>query len=157
VRVLSIGRTVNAPLDMTWEIVADVENYARYAPNIDTSKVLQGNQEGLLRECSNSDGKWREVCTLWSNQDKYRFRVKTEEKGYPYPFSHLVGTWSVSTIDRHSSRIDMEFEVALNNIILEWLLFPLLKRKYLVICERLLDNWQWEIEQLVNTANEAIK
>ena len=64
---LSIERTLNAPLDVVWKVISDVDGYARYAPNIDASRVVSGEGVGMVRECSSKEGRWQEICTHWEN------------------------------------------------------------------------------------------
>jgi len=88
---ISISRVINASKSATWEIISDVAGYAKYAPNIDHLKILSGQGKGMIRECSNKDGHWREICTAWQLEDYYDFEINTQEKDYPYPFKMLTG------------------------------------------------------------------
>lgn len=144
---LSIERVVEAPLHAVWKVVSDVDGYAQYAPNIDTSKVISGNGIGMIRECSSKEGRWREACTAWQEQSFYTFHIQTEAPDYPYPFKHLTGRWSVDQVLPERTAIRMRFDVEFNNRFYGWLIFPLMKMKYMKICEQLLDNWQAAIEK----------
>jgi len=77
---------ISAPKSIAWEIVSDADGYSKYAPNIDYSRVTSGKGKNMIRECSNEDGKWSEVCSQWIDGESYMFEVQTNEKNYPYPF-----------------------------------------------------------------------
>jgi len=139
---LSIMRTVNAPLDSVWEVVSDVDGYARYAPNIDTSRIVSGDGVGMVRECSSKEGRWQELCTHWQDREFYQFQIQTQAKDYPFPFKWLQGKWSVEAQADDQTVIRMVFDFEFSNRIAGWFIYPLMKIKYMAICEELLDNWQ---------------
>lgn len=141
-KCLSIERTVNAPLDVIWKLVSNVADYSRYAPNIDTSRIISGEGVGMVRECTSKEGRWRELCTTWKDNDHYEFEVQTQASDYPYPFKVLQGKWSVEKIDENNTTIRMVFNVDFKNQLFGALMYPLMRRKYMKICEQLMDNWQ---------------
>jgi len=143
---LCVERSVNASLESVWNVVSDVGNYSRYAPNLNTSRIVSGKNKGLIRECTSKEGKWTEVCTDWQNQKSYRFQVQTQAKDYPFPLKTLNAKWEVYENATAQTVIRMEFDVEFKNVVIGWLIYPLMKKKFLLVCEQLLDNWQKEIQ-----------
>jgi len=78
---ITIKRTVNAPLEAVWTVVSDVAGYARYAPNLNTSKVVSGDGVGMVRECSSKEGRWQDILLIGKSRAltnfKYKRRLKT--------------------------------------------------------------------------------
>ncbi len=143
---LYIERSITASLESAWKVVSDVGNYARYAPNIDTSRILSGEGKGLVRECTSKEGEWTEVCTDWENQKSYCFQVQTQAKDYPFPFKTLNAKWEVYENANAQTVIRMDFEVEFRNVVIGWLVYPFMKKEFLLVCEELLDNWQRKIQ-----------
>jgi len=143
---ITIKRTVNAPLEAVWTVVSDLAGYARYAPNLNTSKVVSGDGVGMVRECSSKEGRWQEHCTHWQEQSSYQFQVQTQAKDYPFPFKLLHGKWIVESHTANQTVICMVFHVEFKNQIVGWLLFPIMRVKFMQVCKKLLDNWQQAIQ-----------
>ncbi len=106
---LAFKRTVAANKKKVWRIVSDIKNYHRVASNIDDVKIISGEGEGLVRQCSHGKDSWTESCTLWEAEKQYSFVVNTSAPDYPYPFKSLKGTWQVNEINSGQSEIIMIF------------------------------------------------
>jgi len=143
---IGFQRRVAAPAEAAWLVVSDVGNYHRVAPNINQARVVSGSGAGMVRQCSNSDGAWTELCTTWRDGHSYSFEVDTEAKDYPYPFSKLVGTWSVIPVSGRECEIVMDFAFEFRSADVERDVYPVMKEQFSSVCESLLDNWQNEIE-----------
>jgi len=143
---LYIERSITASLESVWNVVSDVGNYARYAPNLNTSRIVSGEGKGLVRQCTSKEGQWTEVCTDWQDQKSYRFQVQTQAKDYPFPFKTLNAKWRVYENSYAQAVIRMDFEVEFKYVVIGWLIYPFMKKKFLLVCEELLDNWQQEIQ-----------
>lgn len=148
-KYLKISRKINVPVSTTWQVISDVGSYAQYAPNIYTSKIVTGEGVGMIRECTSREGRWQERCTRWQNGLLYAFEVQTNAKDYPYPFSILNAEWSSKMINPSSSIITLTIEVEFKNRATGWFMFPILKKKYLKICDELMDNWENKCEELM--------
>ena len=135
-------RLIQAPMASTWSLISDVGGYSRYAPNIDHSKILSGEGVGMVRECSNKDGDWREVCTEWIEGQHYDFEIQTHEKNYPYLLKVLKGHWSVEEQVGNATLVKMVFQYEFKNKILGYLLDPIMRRQFTKVCKALLDNWE---------------
>jgi ribosome-associated toxin RatA of RatAB toxin-antitoxin module len=146
VKTLSFRRTVSADKKKVWKVISDIENYHEVASNIDAVKIISGEGEGMVRQCSHGKDSWKETCTLWENEKQYSFVVDTSVSDYPFPFKSLKGNWRVNEINPTKSEIIMDFEVAYKNKIYNLLLHPFLKYKFSKVGEDLLDKWQKLVE-----------
>lgn len=143
---LMFKRSVKGTKSKVWDVISDVANYHQVAPNIDASRVVSGEKEGMIRACSHGKDNWTETCTLWEEEKQYSFVVNTEAPDYPYPLKWLKGTWQVDKVLDHESEITMIFEFEYKKAIQSILLHPFMKFKFTQVCKKLLDNWQKMIE-----------
>lgn len=143
---LAFERIVKAPKEETWKTVSDVSNYHKFAPNIDSVKIISGEGKGMVRSCTYKTDSWTEVATLWEEGEKYSFQIDTDAEDYPYPLKHLQGTWKVEEFSENRTKITMLFEVTYKRKIHNLLIHPFMKKKFGKICEELLDNWQTQLE-----------
>ncbi len=146
---LFVSRKVSAPQSIVWEFVSDVGGYSQYAPNIDSSQIISGSEQGMIRECTNADGSWQETCTHWNPGQSYAFSVYTKAANYPYPLTDLNAVWKVIPTNDQTSTIHMDFEFQFIED------FPeseatRLKEQFQQICEVLLDNWESSIQEKMN-------
>lgn len=144
---LRFQRTVKATKAQVWKVISDVENYHKVAPNIDHVTLVSGKGEGLVRSCSHGEDSWTETCTLWEEEKQYAFLVNTNAPDYPYPLKYLKGTWKVEAVSPSTTQIVMWFDFRYKQKYQNWLLHPVLKRKFRKIVEELLDNWQIQLER----------
>lgn len=145
-KILQFRRKVNGSKSKVWTIISDVANYHEHAPNIDSSEVISGDKEGMVRSCSHGKDSWTETCTAWKENEQYSFRVNSQVPNYPYPLKSLKGTWIVNAISSDESEITMIFEFEYKKYIQNILLHPFMKYKFTKVCKELLDNWQRSIE-----------
>ena len=66
-KTLSFRRIVAADKRKAWKVISDVENYHQVASNIDDVKIISGEGEGMVRQCSHGKDSWQETCTLWGS------------------------------------------------------------------------------------------
>lgn len=140
-------RIVEANKESTWKLISDVGNYALFAPNIDDVKIISGDGIGMVRTCSHGKDTWAETCTLWTDKKEYAYVVHTTEPDYPYPFTFLNGFWAVEEIDKTKTKIILRFEFQYNKKIQNIFLHPFFRTKFIKVAEKLLDNWQRELER----------
>ncbi|MEM9834643.1 MAG: SRPBCC family protein [Bacteroidota bacterium] len=93
-----------------WQVISDVANYHKVAPNIDGVEVVSGEGKGMIRRCSHGEDHWTETCSLWVPEQVYSFEVDTHAHNYPYPFKSLRGQWEVESSGQSASKITMLFE-----------------------------------------------
>jgi len=142
---LKFERSVNANTQTVWDVISDVANYHHVAPNIDDVKIISGNGTGMVRECSQGDGRWTEECILWNEGEQFSFKVNTDAPDYPFPLSFLQGTWEVTPHGANQSKIEMKFEFKYKRNILNVLLHPLMAPKFRSIVKELMDKWEEKI------------
>jgi ribosome-associated toxin RatA of RatAB toxin-antitoxin module len=142
IKQLSFERTVDAPKEMAWEVMADVAHYHEVAPNIDEVKIISGEGEGMLRACRQGEDRWTESCTAWVEGKEYAFEVNIGAPDYPYPFSFLKGHWKVEEMDDSRTKIIMCFAFKYEKSIYNYWVHPFLRRKFSKTAEELLDKWE---------------
>ncbi len=145
-KLMSFKRIVKANKSKVWEIISDVENYHKIAPNIDDSKIISGEKVGMVRSCSHGKDNWTETCSLWDEEKEYSFEVDTTALDYPYPLKMLRGNWQVHEINKEETEITMNFEFEYKKSFQNILIHPIMKYKFTKVCKELLDNWQNIIE-----------
>lgn len=139
-------KTVYASRQKTWEVIADVSNYHKVAPNIDDVKIISGQEEGMVRSCSHNNDSWTETCTMWNEEKSYSFEVNTSAPNYPYPLKYLKGTWEIQELNATTTTIIMFFDFQYKHSFYNWLLHPFLKKKFEETAQELLKNWQTLLE-----------
>lgn len=147
IKRLSFERTMKATKSIVWKVISNVANYHEVAPNVDEVIIISGNGEGMIRSCSHGKDSWTETCSLWQEEKEYAFQVNTAASDYPYPFKFLKGNWKVEEIDNSQTKVIMLFEYEYSKKFHNWLLHPILKGKFSKTAEKLLDNWQNQIEK----------
>lgn len=140
--VMSVERIISVSPARAWDVMGDVDGYAAYAPNITFSRIVDGQGEGMLRECGAGDARWTERATLWDEGRAYAFRVDTTAPDYPYPFKLLGGHWELAAVEG-GTRVRMRFDVTMKGGLLGDVLFAVaLLPKFQATLEELLDNWE---------------
>lgn len=129
---LKTQRTVQAPADVVWDVISDVERYAEYAPNLSHAEKTSA---GLTpaRRCYDTRGRgWNEACVLWEEGKQYSYVIDTSD--YPYPFIQMKGTWGMD----HTPDVPFFFK---------YLVHWRVRMIFTPIVEKLMDNWESEIKQ----------
>ena len=153
--VLRMTRVVHAPSSAAWKVVADVEHYADYAPNLGSTHVTSGSGLGMTRTCSNLGGQsWSEECIDWHEGRRYSFRVDTSV--YPYPMKTMVGTWELEDDQVVGTLIIMTFEYEMKYGLLGRIGGFVLRPWFRNIGNELLDNWQSAIEGEANAVSSTL-
>ena len=145
---LEIKRRVNAPKDVVWNVISDLNGYADYAPNLSQSTVISGEGVGLVRQCADTrGGEWQENCILWEEGHQYTIEVDTSD--YPYPFRSMRGTWGLEeSSDDVIVTMRFDYQPTFDPPLLGWLSNRfVLHRAFMPIAEQLLDNWETEIHR----------
>ena len=149
--VLEVQRVVDAPADLAWEIIADVENYHKLAAGLSNVEILEGDGVGMRRRCyDNKNRGWDEECPLWDEEGReYRFIVDTQAEDYHQPFVRLQGTWRVEE-QSQGTVIGMRFDYVIKYGPLGWLMGLLSMSAGRRDAEDLLEKWEAAIEARVN-------
>ncbi len=144
----TVVRQVNAPADVVWQVMTDHPAYADVASNISKVEVLSGDGLGMKRRCYGPKGEnWEETCDLFEPGHAYGFRIHTDAKDYPYPFSELSGRWTVEP-RQIGSEFNIEIVATLKgNAVARWMLAALSKQQFKTILIDLADAWAERMER----------
>lgn len=147
---LYIERLIDIPAGIAWDVIADVERYADYAPNLSSAHKLTtvGETDSPGRRCYDTQNRgWNETCVLWEDGRRYSFLVDTSD--YPYPFTYVKGTWGVEP-RADGTLVYMQFDyVPAAPKIGRWLVNRWVKAQFGKIVEELMDNWEAEMKARV--------
>ncbi|PJF39495.1 MAG: hypothetical protein CUN54_08590 [Phototrophicales bacterium] len=142
---LQYERVIQAPPDVVWAVISDVERYAEYAPNL-SKAVKTSDSTTPTRTCWDTDGRsWNEACVMWEEGEGYAYLVDTTPGDYPYPVTQLKGTWTMQPRQDGvlvTMRFDMTFKYP---VPIAWLLFRLGARGFYKTIAELMDNWEAEM------------
>ena len=139
---MTAGIATSATPARVWQVMSDQEGYADVADNIGRVEIVEGRGKGMIRQCSDNDGKsWQETCTLWDEGRAFAFRVHTEAEDYPYPIAALSGTWSLAAVEHGRTEIRMDFEIRAKPGLVNRMLFQMMAVPFAKICDRLLRRW----------------
>lgn len=148
---LQYDRIIDAPLEIVWDVISDIEAYARYAPNLSGA---ERTSDGITptRRCYDTNGNgWNEACVLWKPREMYSFVIETSASDYPYPFHYLQGVWGMERVVG-GIKVYMEFRYQPSGPgLLNRLMNPFLKRRFMPIIHELMDNWETEIQRRATT------
>jgi hypothetical protein len=90
---------VGAPAEAMWNVVADLGRIAHFSPMLATSTLKDRAEPGenAVRVCSDAQGNtWSEVCERFDARARaLQLRFVTEEPGFPYPASTMIGGWNI--------------------------------------------------------------
>jgi len=146
-KVFQFTRGVRGDRETVWNVISDLNNYHKIAPNIDETHIVSGKGEGMVRSCSTDGNTWTETCTVWEPGRKYSFLIDTDAPDYPYPLKYLQGTWSVHPSSNDVVDIKMLFEFEYNYSLQALFVHPFMASWFTGVCENLLDNWKQKIEE----------
>lgn len=150
---MTFERTIEARPETAWQVVSDLEGYAEYSPNLISSRVVKGAGVGLVRECSDSVGRWIESVCQWEEGRVYAVRVQTDAPDYPHPFETLGGRWEVIPAP-NGSTVRLRFDFTMGGGILGELLIPaVFVPRFEGIVDGLFD--AWEVEMLRMEADQG--
>jgi len=138
-------RVVSAAKKVVWPVVSDVANYHKYANGLTAVEILSGNGEGMIRTCSDEFDTWSETCTKWVEGEAYAFSVNTED-GFPFPFKHFSGTWTVTELLPEETEIAIEFDYQFDYRWMNWFLSGATRAAIEDGNDQLLDNWEQKIK-----------
>lgn len=139
--IVRANRYTKASPKRAWQVMSHHESYANVAENISKVEVIEGEREGMIRQCFDNKGRsWRETCLLWDEGRAFAFQVHTEAEDYPYPIAQLTGEWSISP-SQHGTQIMMVFQVQGKSGLVNHMLFKMMAAPFAGICDRLLLKW----------------
>lgn len=142
-------RLIIAPRGIVWSVIADIENYHKYATGLTEVAIVSGKGEGMVRACSDATSTWTETCTKWVEGESYSFDVNTGT-GFPFPFDIFNGTWSLEKQSEEETLIIVNFKYQFSYRWMKWFYND---DTHIAIDEgnaTLLDNWTRKIKEVAN-------
>lgn len=141
-------RLVKAPKEIVWPVIADVQNYHKYATGLTHVAILSGSGKGMVRSCSDSASTWTEICTIWEEGKTYAFEVNMES-GFPFPFRKFSGTWSLHEQPNNKTQILISFQYRFPQRWMRWFFSQDTHRYIEQGNKTLFDNWVAKINEEV--------
>ncbi|MFP3914175.1 MAG: SRPBCC family protein [Actinomycetota bacterium] len=116
--VVAAERTIDAPVSVLWEIVADLDGYHRHVEALAETAVVEGAGRGAIRRCVDASGAaWSETCTVWEPERCYVIEVDVAT--YPLKYRSLFrsfrGTWNLEPAGR-GTRVSLSFDIELRRV-----------------------------------------
>lgn len=144
---LTRRRTVDAPLELVWDVITDHALYAEVAPNLSTVEVVEGEGSSLVRRCVDTDGnEWTESCTRWRPGESFAVSVDVESSEFHRRlFRRFDGEWAVEE-DPDGTTISIRFTYEPRYGPLGKLISWYFASRGPPIIESLFDNWEAVIE-----------
>ena len=95
--VVSRTRTVDAPPDEVWAVLADFGALARWAPDVDHSSLLYGGPTGTgtVRRVQLGRTTLLETVTLWSPAEHLAYEIT----GLPPALRRVTTSWQLRAVD----------------------------------------------------------
>jgi ribosome-associated toxin RatA of RatAB toxin-antitoxin module len=148
-------RTVEASIDVVWDVVTDHDRYGEIAPNLASVEVIKGADAGLVRRCVDTGGnQWTEVCTRWEPGRGFAVAVDVANSGFHRSlFSRFEGEWQVDET-AEGVRITIRFDFDPRYGPLGILITMFLRYKAPPIIETIFDRWEAEIRERVETPSD---
>lgn len=114
------------PEDM-WRVVGNLGEIRKYMPALKSSRIDGGEPGiGVVRTCEDHKGKrWSEECISFEAGRSFSVRFVTEDPGFPFPASSMLGGWEVRP-DPDGSIVTVWWELTPKPEFLAPLLLPLL-------------------------------
>lgn len=150
-------RLFDAPADVVWDVMTDPDVYETVAPNLASVRILEGDGEGMIRECVDTNGNsWRESCHHWEPGHGFAVAVDVETSEFHRPlFTRFEGRWELAErADGVLATIRFDFETRYGP------LGAVLGRYFAYrappLVEAIFDGWESEIERrLAGPGTEA--
>ncbi len=142
--VLELKAAVKAPPDLVWQVISDMDDYARISPNIVRVEVLREQGQNLRRRLFDDGGRgWDEERI--SCEPGKQLTMRVDAHYYSKAFSSMQYTWSVQRsggrthiLMRYEYRVRWGFIGAAFDRVR-------FRPKLRAVCEQVLDNWQQRI------------
>lgn len=153
---LRMQRTVDAPAPVAWDVITDHQLYAEAAPNLALVDVVEGDGEGMVRRCVDTDGnEWTETVTRWDEERGFAVSVDVANSEFHRRlFTRFEGEWSLAdTDDGVEMAITFEFEPRFGP--LGVLISKFLEYRAPGLVEAIFDRWERAIETRSQTDPES--
>lgn len=144
---ITAQRLFDAPADIVWAVMTDLDVYAAVAPNLSSAVVLYGEGEGMIRKCVDTKGNaWTELCHYWEAGQGLAVAVDVETSEFHRSFfTRFEGRWELTERD-DGVLVTMAFDFDTKYDPLGALLERYFQYKATSLIEDIFDGWSAEIE-----------
>jgi ribosome-associated toxin RatA of RatAB toxin-antitoxin module len=146
-------RVFDAPADVVWAVITDSDVYAEVAPNLSSIVILDGEGEGMVRECVDTNGNaWTESCHYWEAGRGFAVAVDVDTSEFHRPFfSRFEGRWELSE-GSEGVLVTVQFDFEPRYGPLGALLSRYFQYKAGPLIEAIFDGWCAEIDSRIEKA-----
>jgi ribosome-associated toxin RatA of RatAB toxin-antitoxin module len=147
---IQASRPFDAPADVVWAVITDPDVYADVAPNLSSIVILEGDGEGMVRECVDTDGNaWTESCHYWEAGRGFAVAVDVDTSDFHRPFfTRFEGRWELSAAD-DGVLVTVQFDFETRYGPLGALLSRYFRYRASPLIEAIFDGWGTEIDSRV--------
>jgi ribosome-associated toxin RatA of RatAB toxin-antitoxin module len=147
---IETSRLFDAPADVVWAVITDPDVYAEVAPNLSSIVILDGDGEGMVRECVDTDGNaWTESCHYWEAGRGFAVAVDVDTSDFHRPlFTRFEGRWDLSE-GGDGVLVTVQFDFATRYGPLGALLSRYFRYRAGPLMESVFDGWRAEIDSRV--------
>lgn len=153
---ITMHRLLDAPTDVVWDVVTDPDVYAEVAPNLSSVTILDGDGEGMVRECVDTGGNaWRESCHYWEAGRAFAVAVDVRTSDFHQRlFTRFEGSWSLAE-RADGTLVTMQFDFDTRYGPLGSLLSRYVAFKAAPLLEAIFEGWEAEVETRLAETSES--
>lgn len=118
---------VGASAESLWRIIGDLGSIAQYAPQLASSRLVNGEISGVgsVRCCQDVNGKqWSERCTAYESGHRLELTFLCDEPGFPLPVKEMVGGWELKELGENCCEVRVWWELVPKVKLLALLIMP---------------------------------
>ena len=128
---VEVSVEVNASADRMWAVLADLPSIHRYSDGVAESTLRPGPPAGVgaVRQCVSTKGeRWAERCTGWEPGRALDLEFLSQETGFPFPMSSMIGGWRLEPLSATASRVTVWWSFTTKPAWAELLIVPIMGR-----------------------------
>ena len=153
---ITTHRLFTAPADSVWDVMTDPDVYAEVAPNLSSVVILEGEGEGMVRQCVDTTGNaWTESCHHWDAGRGFAVAVDVETSDFHRRwFTRFEGRWELAERD-DGVLVTIQFDFDTKYGPFGALLERYFQHKAAPLIEAIFDGWSAELETRLTDAESA--
>ncbi|NBC86488.1 MAG: hypothetical protein GVY25_09885 [Bacteroidetes bacterium] len=144
----SITQRVDAPPEVVWNLVRDLERIGEFSPSIQSVEVT-GVQGGARRTCENRSGqRWSEDVIEWDDQARIlTLRFDAEAPDFPLPLEKMYGGWTIESAG-DCADVTVWYEYTMRGGVVGEILAPLIAHQIRDMMTTTISNMEAESKQM---------